>query len=358
MIGEEFYIVPSYDVEEQKELKKRFHLVAIAKNKTGFETLTQLNTISWEHFYYKPILSKEEIFKLPPAKLKNIIWTTACVQNDISFMIINEEIEKAEQTLLEYDKYLNNEKRTGFYLEIQPFHDENYKKVLDLYIEWSKKYNIKINIGTDSHYTYQSEAFFHKFFVLNSFKKKKNIFDDLGDYFKESNLYLYKLEDIYREFEGLVPKEIIEEGIKNNYEIYKSISKYDFNWKEPQIPKPFSLKKSENVDKELIKRCTSSMVEKGIDTKQYHKVLREELEVIIPNKYSQYFLLLQDICEFARNKYGKYVISPSGRGSAGGSLVAFLLGITGIDPIKYDLSFPRFLNNFRAKQNIVKFFDE
>lgn len=354
IIGIEFYLVDNYSSDEIK--KEKHHLVSLAKNKKGFELLCELNTIAWENFYYKPILSKEILFSYKE-KLQNIIWTTACAQNDIAKNVINNNYEKAEQLLLEYDSILNNKEKTNFFLEIQPYFNINYKKVIDFYIKMNEKYGIKIMIGTDSHYTYPEESFNHKIFVLNSLKTKKTIFNET-ELFQSNNLYLYTEEQIIEEMKKMnIPENIIFEAIKNNSLISEQIHNFHIGHNEPQIPLPFSFNKDENLNKILVELCVKKLKELGLNNTEYKERLKKEIEIISENNYSKYFLLLYDIVNFIRNKYGKYIVSPAGRGSAGGSLVSYLLGITGVDPIKYELSFERFLNNYRAKRMIVKFFD-
>lgn len=363
LLGIEFYCVDSYDVEDKKTLRKTHHLIGIAKNKGGYELLCELNKIANDNFYYRPILSKEILFNSNKKKLHSVIWTTACVQNDIAKLLIEDKKEEAEKLLLEYDKHLNNEDRNTFYLELQPFPEDGYpEKVLKTYCEWSDKYDIKLSIGTDSHYVSKDDAFFHKIFVINglSGKKGKTIFDDDFDkYFSTKNLYLYTLDDVYKEFEGLVEKKYLKKAIENNNEIgEKLVRNYTIDHDDAQIPKSIEYKDVEkpDYDRDLAKLCLKKLKKKGLYTQDYINRLKEELSVISPNGYSRYFILLHSIVENARDKYGRYVVSFSGRGSAGGSLVSYLLDITGVDPIKYDLSFARFLNHYRSKKNIINFF--
>ena len=334
IIGEEFYFIEGDDSVENS---KRFHLLILAKNKKGYKSLLELQKIAYDNFYKKPLLVFNQLEK---NMFENLIVSSACIGNNLAYHIINNDEKKAEEWLKKYLEIFPD-----FYLELQANKEEDYKKVVYCYKNFSEKYSIPIILTSDSHYTNKEDYLLHKLFVVNSMKGRKNIYDEEAfNYIKEDNLYLYNDESLEEEFKNILTKEEIEKYKNNTLEVEKKIHIYEIGEKNLQIPKPYIVKNKDS--KALIKElCLKKIDELNLDEKTkkiYVDRMNEELEVINNNNYENYFLLLKEIIEnIVEKNYGEYAIG-LGRGSAGGCLVAYLLGITKVDAIKFNLSFERF----------------
>lgn len=346
IIGVELNVVLSLE-----EDATRYHFVFLAKNKDGYEQLLKLVYRSSRNFYYKPrFLFREFIDE--NINLNSLVATSGCVQNLIAQKVIKESEEKAIKAF-----ELCQQTFPDFYLEFQPNHSEEYKKVIDFYLKLITEKNAKFILTSDSHYVNKSDYLYHKMLAISSMKK--NIYDKKAlEYFNESNLYLFTDEDVYREFDGLLPSDIIEKGIKATNEVAEKIENYELRKKELQIPIPTKPNDNgENINyNELLKNiCYEKLEELNLEKEKYDiykKRLEEEFEVIISNNFSKYFLTLKTIVEKYREMYGEYSVG-FGRGSAAGSLVVYLCGITQVDPIKFDLSFTRFLNKYRVSNQKI-----
>jgi len=318
-----------------KEEKNYYHIILLAKNLKGLQILTQMLDESYnsENFYYKP---RFPFKRFKHYDLNNIICTTACIKNSIySSANKEEEFLKLKETF------------PNFYLEFQPHKDTYETFYKNFLLDIQKKYQQPFILSSDSHYLSKEDALYHKFFAFSSMKK--SIYDENAfEYFKEDNLYLMNDEDVYKEF-NFFSKDFIEEGIENTKKIADEIELYEIRKKDLQIPNPFEHTMTKEKINEILKEeCFKALENYKIENKEvYLKRLEEEFEVILPYGFAKYFLCLKKIVEAYKEEYGEYSVG-LGRGSAAGSLVAFLMGITKVDPIKYNLSFTRFLNKYRV----------
>ena len=174
----------------------------------------------------------------------------------------------------------------------------------------------------------------------NNIKKYKDVFERFNHLypnrpisFQDINVYIQSYDEIKSDFGVDWPESIYT----NTNEIANKIGEYEFHENLQLLPKP-----KKDAHKQLVEMCQVALVEKELDNEQYKERLEEELQVIKDKEFSSYFLVVGDMVRWAKDN--KILVGP-GRGSAAGSLVCYLLGITEVDPIKYDLLFFRFIKN-------------
>jgi len=338
ILGCEFYIAPEsrFNKKVKKGEKRNYHLIVLAKNKVGYHNLMKLASIAWiEGFYYKPRIDKEVLEKYS----EGLIVSTACIGGEIPQHILNGNIKKAEEAALWYKSVFGDD----FYLEMsrhEPTEFNPNPRVFDLQqqaneqiVEMSKKLDIKYIATNDIHYLKKEDAEAHD--ILICLNTKRDLDDPKRmkytgqEYFKSTE----EMSEIFSDF---------PDAITNTQEIADKIEKYDINSKpimpEFEIPEQFS---GEN---DYLRHLTyEGAKERWGENLSDEKIERIDFELAtIKNMgFPSYFLIVWDFIKAAREM--NISVGP-GRGSAAGSVVAYALKITSIDPIKYDLLFERFLN--------------
>ncbi len=315
---------------------KSYHLILLVENETGYRNLVQLITKAHlEGFYYKPRIDDSLLEK----HSEGLIALSACLQGKIPRLILSGNKEQAKELALYYNKLFGKDR---FYLEIQ--HHPNIKeqaKVNEEIIKIHKETGIPLVATCDSHYLLPEDAETQD--ILMSISTGSDINDPDRLTIKEDDFSLRSPEKMQEFFKETPQALESTERIKDLCNLELSLGK--------TILPHFPLPKGQIPDKELYRLCKEG-IEKRYSSKEYSKVnqrLKEEIEIITGAKLSSYFLIVQDFVNWA--KENNIVVGP-GRGSAGGSIVAYLLGITNIDPLRYDLLFERFLNPGRAKVSL------
>jgi len=332
IIGCEVYM--AYEKMTQKRPNiddKRYHLILLVKNKQGYKNLVKLVTESHlKGFYYKPRIDDELLAK----HSSGLIALTACIQGKIPQLILSNKIKQAESYILKYKKIFGKE---NFYLEIQDHpNSKKQKKVNDTLIKLSKKLDVPLVATNDSHYLKEEDAKAQDILMLINTGAKA---DDPERLTMQNDDFSLRTPKQMSESFKHVP-----EALKNTQKI-KDLCSFDFKLGEVKLPY-FETNSKENPDEYLERLC-----QEGI-SKKYGKFpkgevksrLEYELSVIKQTKFASYFLIVQDFVRWA--KENRIVVGP-GRGSVGGSIVAYLLNITTIDPLKHNLLFERFLNPAR-----------
>jgi len=327
IIGAELYIAPEGRHFKRPNIdKKRWHIVILAKNKAGYLNLIQLITRSHlEGFYYKPRVDKE----LLREHAKGLIAMSACLHGEVSRAISAGDIKKAEKVALEYQDIFG---KGNFYLELMPHYNfEEQVKANKALKEISKKTNIPLVATNDVHYINPDDAEAQE--VLMCIQTNHTI-GDPDRLTMDDNFSLKSQEEMIKSFKD------VPEAIKNTQKIAEQCN-LEIKLDKIELPH-FPLPKGKTADGYLKKLCLDGL------KKRYKKVSQEikkrldyEIGVIEKTGFAPYFLIVQDFVNWAKNQ--GIVVGP-GRGSAGGSLVAYLLNITNIDPLKYNLLFERFLN--------------
>ena len=311
---------------------KRYHLILLVKNEIGYRNLVKLVTKAHlEGFYYKPRIDEELLFQ----HAEGLIASTACVQGKIPRLIIANKIKEAEKTALKYKEVFGKD---SFYLEIQ--HHPNIPeqlKVNNALIAMSKKLKIPLIATNDSHYLRPEDAEAQDILMLINTGARPD----------DPNRVTMKGDD----FSLVPPKQMIEyfkdtpEAIENTQKIVE-LCNFDFELGKTKLPF-FQTSEKQTPDQELRALCEKGLKEKNKFIKNKKEALQRleyELEIIKKTGFASYFLIVADFVNWTKQQ--KIVVGP-GRGSAGGSLVAYLTGITNIEPLQHNLIFERFLNPAR-----------
>jgi len=327
IIGIEFYITDSL---RQKKRDEIYHLVLLAKNSEGYKNLIELTTKAYlEGFYYEPRIDKEILKK----HSKGLIALSACINGEVAQHILKENFINAEKSAFEYKEIFDED----FYLEIQYHNLPEEKKVIKEMLKISKNLSIPLVATNDVHYLTKNDYEAHDILLCLQTQKKVDDPDRLRLKFNE--FYLKSYEEMVSIFSE------IPEALKNTIEITEKCTGYNLEFEKYKMPK-FDIPENLSPDEYLEQLANEGLKKRFPDSyKEKLEQLNKELEIIKKMKLSEYFLIVQDIVSFARKN--NIMIGP-GRGSAAGSLLSYVLGITNIDPIKYGLFFERFLNPERV----------
>jgi len=349
IIGVEAYTV-DYDHKEKPE-KERFnynHLLLLSKNEEGYKNLMKLTSIAHlEGYYYRPRFHRELLAKYS----KGLIATSACVNGEVPQALINKDYNKAKQIA----KWFYDLFGKDYYLEIQRHEYDKYVKsapaemkdelrnqarveklVNEGVVKLSRDLGIPIIATNDAHYVNKEDARAQDVLVCVSTGKqvsetKRIRMVDTPTYYARS----------YEEMSALFPDypDALENTVKIAQKCELEISTLG-KWFFPKFPLP----DDEKADKYLVKLANKKLKEKfPKPTKELRERLSHELEIINQKGYAPYFLIVMDLANWT-NSVG---IITNTRGSAAGSLVSYVLGITTVNPITYYLPFERFLNPYR-----------
>lgn len=322
IIGVEAYVaVGSRLSKKPKEDAIRFHLTLLVKNKDGYRNLSRLITKSHlEGFYYKPRIDKD----LLKEHSKGLICLSGCFSSEIGKLLRVDKLQEAEKVAKYYHKIFGDD----YYLEVQP-HDPELKPKL---IAMSKKLGVPLVATQDSHYLVREDAPIHE--VLLAIQTNNQVDDEDRLTFKDHDSSFRSQEEMIELFKD------IPEAIENTTKIADKCN-FEFELGKIHLPQ-YPLPKGENSNDHLRKLAQEGVkMRYGKITKEVQERLDHELEVIKKTGYADYFLIVRDFVNWAKER--GIVVGP-GRGSSAGSIVSYSLNITGVDPLKYDLLFERFLN--------------
>lgn len=327
IIGVEIYL-SEYPLAEKKG--RNFHLILLAENYEGYQNLMKLSSLAYlEGFYYKPRLDKELLKKYS----KGIIALSACMNGEIaSYILEGAEESKIEATILEYQEIFGKE---NFYLEVQAHEEIEQKKVNEALYAFGKKMKIPLVATNDTHYVNKGEHVLQD--VIVCIQTGSHLSDEKRMKIEMQDLYLKSYEEMYA-----VLGEQYQEALQNSVEIAKRcqlwIPMHEFQFPDYNLPEGIS--SLEEYLKKLTYEGLGKRYPQGLDERIIERV-EYELSIINKMGYAGYFVVVWDFISFARSR--KIPIGP-GRGSAAGSLVAYALEITQLDPLEYHLIFERFLN--------------
>ncbi len=326
IIGVELYFSPNSRHEKKgKEDRENYHILLFAKDFEGYSNLSKLVTIAHlEGFYYKPRIDMEILRKYN----KGLILTTSCVKGEIPSYILEGRYEDAKKRVYEFKEIFGDD----FYIELQDHNLRDEKEVLPKLIQLAKETDTKIFASNDVHYLNKEDAKVHG--ILLCVQTQTTIDNPDRLKFETDEFYLKSFEEMWELFKE------IPEAIYNTIEI-KDKCNLDIPLQIPKLPR-FPLKEGEDPFLVLKNLCESAL------PKRYEKITQEildrvnmELKTIKEMGFSDYFLIVSDFVSYAKKSGIR--VGP-GRGSAAGSIVSYLLGITDVDPLRYNLLFERFLN--------------
>lgn len=329
IIGVEMYKAKNSRLDKQPNVDRdRFHLVLLAKDIEGYKNLIKLVSIAHlEGLYYKPRIDFECLKKYS----KGIIATSACLGGEIPQALLNNQTKEAEQLL---EKYLDIFKE-NFYIEIQRHPNvEGLDQVNKDLISLARRYAVPLVATNDVHYLNADDAYAQE--VLLCIQTQRTIVE------KDRTMTMYDVPDYYFKSEGEMRNAFsdLPEAIENTNKIADmcNVEIPNGKWILPYYKTPHE-ETPEQYLNELVED-RKSRVEK-YDKHLTQKRLSYELDIITKKGYATYFLMVQDFVNWAKEK--GIAVGP-GRGSVAGSLVAYVLRITDINPLEHNLPFERFLN--------------
>jgi len=340
LIGMEAYIVTEGSRFDRKginpdnpkqRVKNYHHLLLLVKNEVGYKNLMKLTSIGHtEGFYYRPRIDFEVLLKFS----EGLICTSACPAGPVSVPIINDDYSKARSLAIRLKEIFGED----FYLEIQNHGLSVERPILETMPKLALDLNLKLVATNDIHYIHREDSIAHNILLhlgdktgTVDYKELRYGTDQI--YFKSSE----EMKQLFIKYKG---------AIENTLEIEQKIDlNLDFKVHHfPQFPIPPE-SKAKNLEEYLNHLAEEGLYKKFSKvTKEIEERFRFEMEVINNMGYAGYFLIVQDFINSSKRM--GIPVGP-GRGSAAGSLVAYVLGITNVDPLKYNLLFERFLNPAR-----------
>lgn len=363
ILGEEFYLCTDLSIRlpnrERDVHTKDKHQTVLIKNKEGYKNFCKLNYLSYtEGYYYKPRVSYEMLL----GHNKGLVVTSGCAASMFNQLMIKGKENEAEEWFKRFVDTFGED----FIGEIQfnELNDVNKYgmdqfRMNDFIIRMCNKYDTKIIIGGDTHYATPEDAKLQDILIacqrrkdgpadtanLESFIHARHLFFHNSDHYFEFN----------KKFDYNYDNKFIEQCLQNSLDISNEIN-FDFDTETtnyPKFPVPNNITSENYLEDLAYKGLLKKMKErKENDEKfsdelieKYEQQLEYELKVITDKKYTDYFLVFQDWTNWAKNQ--GFWLGPA-RGSAGGSLLAYALDITDLDPIKFNLYFERFLNPERS----------
>ncbi|MBI4688119.1 MAG: DNA polymerase III subunit alpha [Nitrospirae bacterium] len=332
IIGCEVYVAPKNRFEKKESgisgiSEASFHLILLCKDMHGYKNLTTLLSKAYlEGFYYRPRIDKELLSQFSGG----LIALSSCLHGEVPYYLHKGMIDKARESALEYKRILGAE---NFFLEIQANGLPEQEAVNKMLIELSRDLHIGLVATNDCHYLRKEDAKAHDILICIQTGKTLNDSDRMR--FTGDSFYFRSPEEMKKAFKD------VPEAIENTKKIAERCN-LDFKFGVFHLPK-YKVPEGHDSNTYLKELTEKGLKErfKGDIPQGYRERLESELKMIEKMGFSSYFLIVWDFINYAKTK--GIPVGP-GRGSAAGSLVAYCLGITEIDPLKYNLLFERFLN--------------
>lgn len=380
-LGTEIYLVDRQTVAEAREKyepTRFYHLILIAKNYEGYRALAELSSKSWEEsFKYRGVLRiptyKDYFHEWALKNRGNIIVTTACLGSEFSRLVVDyikDQTEDNKGKIVSFLSWMYQLFQDDFYIEIQPSKiSEEQKAYNNLAIQIAEYYNIKVVINTDAHYLSKDKKEIH-----STYLKSQNAERETDEFY--SSTYLMDDEELLEYFD-YIPKEKFEEFCYNSIQLSEKIEEFDL-FRKTEVPHttiefipdqrsilaplvlsndkyPYIVKygtSNEVVDRTLLQQIENGIIKKQIQITPIElNRLNEELEALwlisekLNQRLSSYYLLTKEIVELI------WTVSLVGvsRGSAGAFYICYLLEITQINPLDYDLPYWRHISATRPE---------
>ncbi|MBI4041290.1 MAG: DNA polymerase III subunit alpha [Deltaproteobacteria bacterium] len=344
ILGCEVYVAPGSRLK--KELPKGkgiedpyYHLTVLCMNKKGYENLCRLITsANFEGFYYKPRIDKEILKEYH----EGLLVLSGCLSSELSYYVAQRQEQKAKK-LIEWYKQVFGDR---FYFEIQENKLEEQKKLNRALKRYGEQYEIPLVATNDCHYPHEEDAMAHE--VLLCIQTGKTLQDSDRMHFDSHEFYFKDaaaMAEAFREDPKACDITLeIAERCELNFELSK-IYLPDFHLETSENLDVYLAKKAEGGLKTKLEKIFKKHSSTDEVRKTYEARLQDELAIIQKTGFAGYFLIVADFVNFAQQQ--GIPVGP-GRGSAAGSLVAYCLNITNIDPIPHHLIFERFLNPERV----------
>ncbi len=331
IVGCEVYVAHGDHTDRTSEnARRRYHLILLAQNDTGYHNLCRLVTRGFtEGFHYKPRVSRDMLREYS----EGLIALSACLAGEIPRALLNEGMERAEELAGIYaDIYPGR-----FYLELQDNGIKEQDELNEKLIELSRRTGLPLVATNDCHYLNASDVEAHD--TLLCIQTGAKVTDEKRMRFDTTELYYKSPEEMEKAF-AHVPQ-AIENTVRIAEQINLTLDLGNYYFPVYELPEGVSMADEfTRLSEEGLRRRLDT-IPYPVDEEAYWQRLRYELDVINQMGFPAYFLIVQDFINWAKDN--GIPVGP-GRGSAAGSLVAWALRITNLDPIPYDLLFERFLN--------------
>ena len=332
ILGCEVYVAPGsrFDKEIGREEDRYYHLVLLAENQEGYQNLMKIVSTGFvDGFYYKPRVDLEILEKYH----EGIIALSACLAGEVARDITKGFYEESKKAALRYEEIFG---KGNFFLELQDHGIPEQHRVNQQLVRMSRETGIELVATNDIHYTYSTDAEAHD--ILLCVQTGKRLQDEDRMRYEGGQYYVKSVE----EMAALFP--YAPEALENTHKIAKRCN-VEIEFGVTKLPK-FDVPEGYTAWEYLNKLCFDGLAERySGNMEELEERLNYELNVIKNMGYVDYFLIVWDFIRYARDH--DIIVGP-GRGSAAGSLVSYTLGITKLDPIKYNLLFERFLNPERV----------
>lgn len=332
IIGCEVYVAPRTRFDKEKVLDKDYnHLVLLCKNETGYKNLIKLVSLSFtEGYYYKPRIDHDILEKYH----EGLICLSACLAGEIPQALLQRDYDLAKRTALWYLDVFGKE---NYYLEIQDHGLEEQLVVKDGIKRLSADTGIPLVATNDVHYIEQQDSKIQQ--VLICIATNHILGEDTGLEFHSEEFYLKSEEEMRNLFSD------VPEAVDNTALIAEKCN-FDFEFGNTKLP---FYETPNGMDHfEYFKKCCYDGLYKRYGNhppKEYIERLEYELSTVETMGYTDYYLIVADFVSYAKSK--DIPVGP-GRGSGAGSIAAYCIGITDVDPMEYNLLFERFLNPERV----------
>jgi DNA polymerase III alpha subunit len=364
------------DAEEQikflkkykDSIKKSNHLIILAKNKTGYDNLIKLSSHAYTNgLFYKPRID----MKVLEEYKDGLIILSACLGGQISSQILKGNMDKAEEYVREYKRIFGED----FYLELQLHEIDEQRTANKGLIELMMKYKVQPVITQDVHYVEKEDIELHEIIIKLRNKQKdpvkgeaevankKDDGDSDGYFYTARGLYFKSMDELIESWQtehSYIHEKIFNKAIANTNVILDKVESFPVRSDKPLLPtydtgklsaREFLIKLLKDGAKEkIVHKITTDELKSKYDAR-----LKEELDTICELGFEQYFLIEWEMMNWCNEND---VATGPGRGSAAGSLIAYLLGITHLDPIEHDLLFSRFINKSRSSAKYKLEFDD
>ncbi len=329
IIGCEVYVTPG-DYREKVETEL-YHLILLAENNKGYENLLKIVSKSHlEGFYYKPRVDKDLLYKYR----EGLIASSSCLQGEISSLLLQDKREAAENRAKKYKEIFGRE---NYFIELQDHKLREEKEVNPELIEIARSENIGLVASNDCHYLEREDAEFHD--VLLALQTNSELTDEDRLQMPNDEFYFKSPAEMQEIFSG-VPEALANTGkIADRCRVELEFDQFFL----PDYPE--AAEKNISPEEMLWNLCEEARQEKFPGDTEAKERMEYELNTICDMGYAAYFLIVQD---FVREAQKRGIRVGPGRGSAAGSFVSYLLGITKVNPLDYGLIFERFLNPDRV----------
>jgi DNA polymerase-3 subunit alpha len=341
IIGCELYVAPNKLTDRTAGGESAKHLIVLVKNAQGYKNLMKLTTAGYlKGFYYRPRVDKELLKECH----EGLIASSACLHGEVASLIMQGNMEEAKKTARHYQEIFGEE---NFYLEIMENGIPEQKIANAGLIEISKELSIPLIATNDCHYLEREHAEAHD--ILLCIQTGKTINDPGRMHLSTDQFYFRSPEEMYQLF-SLTPEALsntVSVAEKCNFSLETGkfyLPNFEVKNPEESLNVYLERKAREGLEKLFPVILKDQKENESVIREKYEKRLNDELEIIKSMGFSGYFLIVSDFVKHA--KHHDIPVGP-GRGSAPGSLVAYAIRITNIDPIRYNLFFERFLNPSR-----------